>query len=287
MRSGLLLLFLAVIASFGVQAESASIAEIPFKYREGLLWVDVRMPASDKPLHFLLDSGAGVSVINLETARRIGLKPGREVPVSGVGKSLTGYWQRRVTARAGDVLLPSEYLTVDLNALSQSCETPVDGLIGLDFFRGRIVQIDFVEERIRLLKSAPADARNEVPLKLYGCGMRVPIAVDSQAKQWFRLDTGCATALQWVTKEVNAAQCSRQTAIGLAAVSILQTTTTVEFGHNSFTDVRTGLHQSAIFPGEAGLLGNGLLTRFSQITIDAKRARLILGAVRPPPPSVP
>jgi len=30
-------------------------------------------------------------------------------------------------------------------------------------------------------------------------GMRVPISVDGQKRQWVRLDTGCATAFQWVT----------------------------------------------------------------------------------------
>lgn len=48
-------------------------------------------------------------------------------------------------------------------------------------------------------------------------------------------------------------------------------------GEHAFEKVPTGLHQTAIFPGEAGLLGNGLLSRFSTVTIDAKAGRVILG----------
>jgi len=65
-------------------------------------------------------------------------------------------------------------------------------------------------------------------------------------------------------------------AIGLAEISIRQTETTVGIGEHEFERVPTGLHERAIFPGEAGLLGNDLLSRFSTVTIDAKAARLIL-----------
>ena len=66
-------------------------------------------------------------------------------------------------------------------------------------------------------------------------------------------------------------------AIGLAEISIPQTETTVRLGQHEFEKVPTGLHEEAIFPGEAGLLGNGLLSRFSTVTIDAKAGRLRLG----------
>jgi hypothetical protein len=70
-------------------------------------------------------------------------------------------------------------------------------------------------------------------------------------------------------------------AVGLAEISIPQTMTFVRLGQQQFKDIPTGVHQSAIFPGEAGLLGNGLLSRFSTITIDGKAGRLILGERRP------
>ena len=57
-----------------------------------------------------MDTGAGVSVINLSTAKRIGLKLGQEVMVHGVQAMLTGYWQEGMSAKVGDVELPREYL---------------------------------------------------------------------------------------------------------------------------------------------------------------------------------
>jgi hypothetical protein len=267
-----ILIFL-VAALFRSAAASTTPGEIPFEYREGFLWVKVSIPESSKPLNFLLDTGAGVSTINLATAKKIGLKLGQEVTVHGVEKTMVGHWQQHMFAEAGSVRLPSEYLAVDLEKLSHSCEVPVDGLIGADFFHGKIVQIDFDAQKIRLLKQIGEEPDKGLPLQLRPCGMRMPISVDGHAAQWVRLDTGCATALQWVTSDVPD-QCTHQMAIGLAEISIPQTKTTVNIADNQFKDVPTGLHKTAIFPGESGLLGNGLLSRFSSITIDTRTGRI-------------
>ncbi len=143
MRCRLFATIILVAGLFQSQAAPATLAEFPFQYREGLLWIEVTMPQSDKPLNFLLDTGAGVSAINLNTAKRIGMKLGREVTVHGVETMLTGYWEQQMSAKIGDVQLPQKYLAIDLEKLSHFCKCPIDGLIGMDFFRGHIVQIDF------------------------------------------------------------------------------------------------------------------------------------------------
>ena len=61
-------------------------------FREGLIWVEVNVPQSKEPLHFLLDSGASVSVLNLSTAQRLGLQLGPKVSVTAVATTLTGHW---------------------------------------------------------------------------------------------------------------------------------------------------------------------------------------------------
>lgn len=263
------------------QAMPVTLAEVPFQFREGLIWIEAKVPQSAKPLNFLLDTGAGVSVVNLATAKKLGLTLGREVTVRGVQATLTGYWQERMRAEAGNVTLPGRYLAVDLQKLSAACQQPVDGLVGMDFFRGRVVQIDFEAQMIRVMKPEKRSATDNVlPLRMRPCGMLVPAGVNGQNPQWFRLDTGCATALHWVTSNVSLDDCTRQLAIGLAEISIPQTQTAVILGEHEFEHVPTGLHGAAIFPGEAGLLGNGLLSRFSSITIDGKAGRLIFGKRR-------
>jgi hypothetical protein len=107
--------------------------------------------------------------------------------------------------------------------------------------------------------------------------MRVPVSVGGSTGKWVRLDTGCASALQWVASNSESDHPVRQVAIGLAEVSIAQTSLPVQLGERRFENVPIGLHAAPIFPGESGLLGNGLLSAFQSVTIDTRRGRLILG----------
>ena len=276
MRQLCAIAILALALPKGHAAQDRS-AEIPFEYREGLIWIHATI-ANATNLNFLVDTGAGASVINRSTAERLGLKPGVTVNVRAVSATLTGYKVRGVSARAGDVPLPADYITVDLSKLSLSCKKPVDGLLGADFFCDSVIQLDFKQNKLRFLtaEQATTTSREAIPLQYRPCGMRVAITVNGQKSQWVRLDTGCATPLQWVTSQVKSTDCNPKVAIGLAELSIPQTQTTVEIGQHKFENVPTGLHKQPIFAGESGLLGNGLLSRFSRVTIDGKSRRLTL-----------
>ncbi|MDE3067540.1 MAG: aspartyl protease family protein [Verrucomicrobiota bacterium] len=258
---------------------------IPFDYRQGFLWIQVRIPQSPWPLHFIFDTGAGVSVINAGTARALGLKAGNRIAVQAVHATLTGHWPVRLAANAGGVALPSEYLALDLSRLARACGRPLDGLLGADFLQGRAVQIDFDSGQLRFpgaVCAAKSDA--VIPLKIChggGC-LDVPVSVNHRKPQWMRLDTGCATALQWVTADPSTPTATAKTAVALTEFSIPQTETTVAMGGIHFERVATGIHRQPIFPGESGLLGNGLLDRFKTVTLDFKARRLILGDRRSP-----
>lgn len=252
--------------------------ELPLEFRDGLLWMEVCVPQNQEPLHFLLDSGASVSVVNLSTARRLGLELGPRVRVTAVATTLTGHWPVKLSAKASQLELPSEYVALDLSKLSGACSRSVDGLIGADFFRDRIVEIDYAAQKLRVLAAVPSDAgTNSVPLETRRCGFRVAVNVNGSKGLLVRVDTGCATAFQWVTSKERAQRCTSKLAVGLAELSIPQTVTSIRIGGHSLDAVPTGLHRKAIFPGESGLLGNGLLAQFGVVTIDAKAGRLILG----------
>jgi hypothetical protein len=255
--------------------------EFPIQFREGLLWVLVQTAESPKPLTFLLDTGAEVSVINLDTAKRLGMKLAEKVNVSSVQMTMTGYWPQKLSATASGVTLPSDFLALDLSRLNTVCTQSVDGLIGADFFKGKIVQIDFAAQKIRLLNtSVVASKANTSRLEIRRCGLCVMVGVNGSKPQRLRVDTGCATDLQWVTSKVKPQQCTSKVAVGLAQLTIPQTTTTVSLAGRTFHDVPTGLHSEPIFDGEKGLLGNGLLSRFETVTIDSRAGRLSFGPLR-------
>jgi len=273
--------FCAVIlfatALFRAAAGEPGVAEFPFEFHDGLIWLRVSTRESGKPLNFLLDSGAGASVINEPTAKKLGLKQGRLVKVQGVGTAAYGHWPVSLSAVPGTVPLPKNFLSVDLGELSEACECRVDGLLGADFFADHCVQIDFAARKIRLLPPMSLSRNSDaLPLRMEHGAMLVEVRVDDGASRWVRLDTGCAAAFHWVTSRADLQMYPRQWAVALTRISVASTRTTVQLGQTRFDAVPTELHEKEIFAGESGLLGNGLLSRFGVVTINARAAKVIL-----------
>ena len=80
-----------------------------------------------------------------------------------------------------------------------------------------------------------------------------------------------------MTSKVQPQKCTSKVAIGLGQLTIPQSATTVSLAGQTFHDVLTGLHREAIFDGEKGLLGNGLLSRFETVTFDSRSGRIAFG----------
>ncbi len=274
------LLFLLILITRQLLAGAAANAEVPFQFRDGFIWINVSVGGAERPLHFLLDSGAQVSVIDSATSQHLGLKRGRPVAVAGVGTTTRGYWPQTLNAQAGVVSLPANYLMLDLGRLSEACTNgAVDGIIGADFFRDRIVQVDFRGEVVRLLGTPPPETGAQVlPLKVRRCGLLVPVQVNNAAAQWVRLDTGCASALRWVAARVNPERCRSRMAVALAPVSVAVTETRLTVGSIRFELVPTDVQPGEIFPGERGLLGNGILSRFGTVNHRRSRKKSLAGA---------
>src|SRR5262249_33054946 len=149
--------------------------------------------------------------------------------------------------KAGEVMLPKDYLAADLTKLSGSCACRVDGLIGADFFHGRVVQIDFVSRTVSLLAELkPISDQEKLPLKQKAGALLVSVGVNGSAR-WLRLDTGCASNLQWVTRDSHLKSQTPKLAVGLADLQIPQALASVQLGGISLQSVPTGLHSKPIF----------------------------------------
>ena len=266
-----LIFFCAVVCSFNAAGE-----ELSFEYRDGFIWIRVEIAGERESFNFLLDSGAEVSTVDLNTAKRLGLKMGRTVLVQGVESSAAGYWPVQVPATTSRVSLPEKMLAVDLCELSKSCRCDVHGLIGADFFRNRVVQIDFMHGTIRLLKSGQVRPGDIVlPMRVKKNAMLTQLSINDQKEKWFRLDTGCASALQWASLQSPEKNTTSTIGEGLSEVEIASSATKLLAGGLTLWNVPTGLHPKPIFPGEAGLLGNDILSLFL-VTFDPFQNRLIL-----------
>src|SRR5260370_20614547 len=136
------------------------LGEIHCQYRDGLIWLKVDVAGKSEPLNFLLDSGAGISAIDLRTACSLGVHLGNRQIVQGVNGQGSAYRVNDLQAVCGGMALPKSVLAVDLRALSDCCCQPVNGILGVYFFRGRIVEIDFTDGRVRELEKCDPKLSN-------------------------------------------------------------------------------------------------------------------------------
>jgi hypothetical protein len=271
-----ILLFLFAL-SLAIEGHLRAAVEIPCEYRQGLVWVSVRSPERAEPWNFLLDSGAGASVLDVSAARAMGCPLGSVRTVRGVGGRAAAYDVAGLKLCASGVALPSPRLALDLSALSRACGRRVDGLIGADFFQARIVQVDFGAQKLRLL--TPAELPRTavaLPLALRGDAWCVRASINSGKDGWARVDTGCDTAVEWVTT-ARSTQSTAGTSIAAAAGSSEAVPATLQLGPLRMAEMPTGFRTTPIFAGESGLLGNRLLERFT-VTFDVAKKRLFLGA---------
>src|SRR6266702_2773900 len=91
---------------------TATCAEIPFEFREGLLWIKATVRQSGESLNLLVDTGAGVSVLNTSAAERLGLKQGRPIALSCA---------RRGPPKTQFVLCPARRWPARSGLFSRSC----------------------------------------------------------------------------------------------------------------------------------------------------------------------
>ena len=223
-----------------------------------------------------MDSGAGVSVLDLRVSKELRLKRGKRVTVEGVSGTTSGFWPQHMAATVGSVDVGGDFLAMDLSQLHQTGGLNVDGLIGAEFFRHHIVRIDFSKRKVRLLNQVDLAADCQCfALETAHSALRIKARVNAGCYQWFRLDTGCAGSLQWTTPDALPKISSAEMAVAFAAVSIPTSQCRLRLGNLEFL-VLTGLHSKPIFEGESGLIGNGVFSRFPSVTFDVEGRRWIL-----------
>ena len=248
-----------------------------FHYSHNLIWIGINVRGRKEPLNFLLDTGAGATVLDLETAKQLGLKFGDRENILAVNSRSIAICVSGFNAEAAGVPLRESLLSVDLSNASRVCGRKIDGLLGADFLQERVVQIDYRVQKIRLYARGEMPAGNAValPLKQLNDSLCIPVSLYGDKPEWMRMDTGCDENLHVVISRRDRMRNARMTSIGLASSSILSTKIDVQLGRENFSGVTAGIQEHEIFPGESGLVGNGLLSRF-KITIDAEAKKVML-----------
>lgn len=201
---------------------------------------------------FLLDTGAGATVIASETARTLGLPSRGVVEARGAGGSeAAAYVDVETLALPGVEIRGQTLVSLPLASLSQALGTPIQGILGWDFLNRLLVEIDREHARVGLYERdtyTPPSGAARIELRLEANVPRIEGVVEGHAGS-FLLDTGNATALLLHTDfaekhgflERAEASSFAMAGIGGSAAVREVTVSTLRFGPLEFENVRAVL----------------------------------------------
>lgn len=127
--------------------------ELPATRCGDLFFVDVLLDGAG-PLHLLLDTGAEVSVLDVETDRALagdGRRAGTNATGSGGQAQVIESWRRAdVVAVGGFELRDVDLAVMDLGGLRAAVGGRFDGILGYSAFQGVLLELDYPGDRVRV-----------------------------------------------------------------------------------------------------------------------------------------
>ncbi|MGB8510975.1 MAG: aspartyl protease family protein [Pyrinomonadaceae bacterium] len=170
--------FLRYLGSQGqlVRVSGATRNVVPFELANNRPIIKVQVNNSKEPLRFVIDTGAGMTVISTSAAERLGLKPvargGMARAVGGGGRFeiVYGFIQ---SLNIGDAHF--ERVPVYIRPFISGQE-PVDGYIGLSVLSKFLASIDYGTRAMQLLRD---DAIPPVNPAIPHYGIEIPIRITS------------------------------------------------------------------------------------------------------------
>jgi predicted aspartyl protease len=149
-------LALALLAS-GCASLSHHTTTVPFDFVKHQIIVSATVNGTG-PYSFLVDTGATPSVIDKKVAAAAGISvdPSRSTPVEGVGsEDVKAHAIVIPRLRVGDVeYRDMEGLVADVGRLSSRLGHPLHGILGDNFFAGKVVTIDYKAKQLRISNSS-------------------------------------------------------------------------------------------------------------------------------------
>jgi predicted aspartyl protease len=178
--------------------DPARAGSIPLERPGGLFLVRAEI-GGEAGLGFVLDTGAGATVVATALVERLGLVSRGVVEARGAGGSEAAAYVEVPAMRLPGVELDGQTLvSLPLDGISAALGAPVDGILGWDFLSRFAVEIDVPARRLGLFPPgayAPRPGAVRLPLRLEANVPRVDGTLEGRHAGSFLVDTGNATRL--------------------------------------------------------------------------------------------
>jgi predicted aspartyl protease len=238
----------------------------------------------------VVDSGAQYSAIDAGLAQRLALPAATPVPMVAFGVSGAPSLARAVSVDAdlrAFTISGLRAATLDLQPLSGLTRQPFSLLLGRDFLRAVVAEVDFLRGRAAFFDPRawipPAEAR-PTPLRLETGGPLVPVKIEAAPPVEVMLDTGATGALALSEAAARAAglldgrplRTGQSVTLGGVSQDGMVTAREIVFAGHAIKNVEVQIYRPAAnAPVPNGLLGLGVLQRF-HVALDLAGARFFL-----------
>jgi hypothetical protein len=276
----------------GTPAAANTIVEVPIEKDAEAIFIHASVDTfagneddERKPWTFLLDTGASHCFIDESHRASLGVSLGTVENLSAADGSRVETFAPADLHVGDHTLRPRRrFVCVDLKRMSRIIGEPLDGVLGMDALRHSVVDIDFIECRLRFQSAAPRDDDHRIPL-VWKLGRRpfVEGAFCDGTKLDLLVDTGClADFAGTVRPDVfeNLCKAHSLTPLDPAGRSKFATftgTMMCRFGRASSFSVGRHTHTDLVFDTDPGgnSLSLGYLSRY-RVTFDFPNSAMYL-----------
>lgn len=272
-----------------------SSVRVPIELANDLIVLKVRVNSS-RPLHFIFDTGASISVIDPQTAKALGLRAKGKLNLDATGGSVqSGLIGPVSLSLAGVTVFKQTLATVALDAAAPLFGYKIDGIIGYDVINNFVVEIDYGAGLMSLYETGRykyAGAGESIPIELVEKTPFVRARIGLNGREAiegkFEVDTGGTGVLFLNTPFVNKHKMletlttqaqSKLGGAGGSAAAVKAHVPSVELGSFVvknplvvFAQGTEGSEGSTAYDGE---LGGEFFSQFITI-LDYSRSRMIL-----------
>jgi hypothetical protein len=242
---------------------------------------------------FLLDSGAGMTIVGRRIADSLGLKDIGNMPAAGVGGIEVANFCRIDSLRVGELTMFD--LTggvLDLSFFNTIALIPLDGILGYDLFAQLIVEIDYEDKELKIYDPRSdkfKGGEDTLDIRVESNHPIVTATINDSITGQFRMDTGSHNFLDLNTPLVRKYKLLENVneklgempllGIGGSSKSTLAYLNSFSMGDYRLTKVLTGFNvaDSGIFSAENvdGNIGGGILSMF-KIAFDYPEQKVYL-----------
>ena len=291
----ILFVFASILLSQG-QAQALRVS-VPFELFGEHIIIKVNVNGSE-PLDFVFDTGDGLTMLDLERAKELGINSDKKVKETSAGGTVTGYLVKHNDIKLGEFELHNVKIYENsLRHLEMAIGRNIDGIIGYDILNHHVVKIDYDNMLFELYDKTEfsySGSGQKIDFKINHytipqISCQIELANGEKLTGEFMLNTGAATTVDFNTPFVTSNDLTNK--IGSSYVYMVAGLGKVESEHHkgkinlfslgsfSFDQMPVGCsHASSGVQADdksVGIIGNTLLKKFN-IYFDYINKQIIL-----------